>query len=44
MGSKIGELQEKLNKKQTIKLNIDKKIEEILENKEEKSVDKDDEV
>ena len=25
MGSKIGELQEKLNKKQTIKLNIDKK-------------------
>ena len=35
MGSKIGELQEKLNKKQTIKLNIDKKIEEILEKKDE---------
>jgi chromosome segregation ATPase len=43
MGSKIGELQEKLNKKQTIKLNIDKKIEEILENKIESSVDTDDE-
>lgn len=42
MGSKIGELQDKLNKKQTIKLNIDKKIEEILETKEKKSVDKDD--
>tara|TARA_S200002703_G_scaffold46276_1_gene40153 strand:- start:79 stop:384 length:306 start_codon:yes stop_codon:yes gene_type:complete len=44
MGSKIGELQEKLNKKQTIKLNIDKKIEEMLENKIEPSVDTDDEV
>ena len=44
MGSKIGELQEKLNKKQTIKLNIDKKIEEMLENKVEPSVDTDDEV
>jgi len=44
MGSKIGDLQDKLNKKQTIKLNIDKKIEEILENKIEPSVDKDDEV
>ena len=44
MGSKIGELQGKLNKKQTIKLNIDKKIEEILENKIEPSVDTDDEV
>ena len=44
MGSKIAELQEKLNKKQTIKLNIDKKIEEMLENKTETSVDKDDEV
>ena len=43
MGSKIGELQEKLNKKQTIKLNIDKKIEEMLENKVEPSVDTDDE-
>ena len=43
MGSKIGELQEKLNKKQTIKLNIDKKIEEILENKSDTSVDTDDE-
>jgi hypothetical protein len=42
MGSKIGELQEKLNKKQTIKLNIDKKIEEILEKKDEPSVDNDD--
>ena len=42
MGSKIGELQEKLNKKQTIKLNIDKKIEEILEKKVEPSVDNDD--
>ncbi len=44
MGSKIAELQEKLNKKQTIKLNIDKKIEEMLENKVKTSVDKDDEV
>ena len=44
MGSKIGELQEKLNKKQTIKLNIDKKIEAMLENKVEPSVDTDDEV
>ena len=44
MGSKIGELQEKLNKKQTIKLNIDKQIEEMLENKVEPSVDNDDEV
>ena len=44
MGSKIGELQEKLNKKQTIKLNIDKKIEEMLENKVKPSVDSDDEV
>ena len=44
MGSKIGELQEKLNKKQTIKLNIDKKIEEMLEKKDEPSVDNDDEV
>ena len=44
MGSKIAELQEKLNRKQTIKLNIDKKIEEILENKIEPSVDNDDEV
>ena len=44
MGSKIGDLQDKLNKKQTIKLNIDKKIEEILENKIEPSVDNDDEV
>ena len=44
MGSKIGDLQDKLNKKQTIKLNIDKKIEEILENKIESSVDNDDEV
>ena len=42
MGSKIGELQEKLNKKQTIKLNIDKKIEEMLEKKDEPSVDNDD--
>ena len=42
MGSKIGELQGKLNKKQTIKLNIDKKIEEILEKKDEPSVDNDD--
>ena len=42
MGSKIADLQEKLNKKQTIKLNIDKKIEEILENKIEPSVDNDD--
>ena len=44
MGSKIGELQGKLNKKQTIKLNIDKKIEEMLEKKDEPSVDNDDEV
>lgn len=44
MGSKIGELQEKLNKKQTIKLNIDKKIEEMLEKKDETSVDNDDEI
>ena len=44
MGSKIGELQGKLNKKQTIKLNIDKKIEEMLEKKDESSVDNDDEV
>jgi hypothetical protein len=44
MGSKIADLQEKLNKKQTIKLNIDKKIEEILENKIEPSVDTDDKV
>jgi hypothetical protein len=44
MGSKIADLQEKLNKKQTIKLNIDKKIEEMLENKVEPSVDNDDEV
>ena len=42
MGSKIADLQEKLNKKQTIKLNIDKKIEEMLENKVEPSVDTDD--
>ena len=42
MGSKIGELQGKLNKKQTIKLNIDKKIEEMLEKKDEPSVDNDD--
>jgi len=44
MGSKIGELQDKLNKKQTIKLNIDKQIEEMLENKNEPSVDNDDEI
>ena len=44
MGSKIADLQEKLNKKQTIKLNIDKKIEEMLENKVTPSVDNDDEV
>ena len=44
MGSKIGDLQDKLNKKQTIKLNIDKEIEEILENKIESSADNDDEV
>jgi hypothetical protein len=42
MGSKIGELQEKLSKKETIKRTINKKIDEILEKKDEEIVDKDD--
>ena len=44
-GKKIAELEKKLNKKQTIKREIDEKITEILENTDEKkdseSVDKD---
>lgn len=44
MGSKIGELQDKLNKKQTIKLNIDNNTEELIEKKVETSVDIDEEV
>jgi chromosome segregation ATPase len=42
MGSKIADLQEKLNKKDTIKRTINKKIDEILEKKDENSVDIDD--
>ena len=42
LGSKIAELQEKLSKKETIKRNINKKIDEILEKKDEEIVDKDD--
>ena len=45
MGKKIAELEKKLNKKQTIKRVIDEKITEVLENIEEnkdsESVDKD---
>lgn len=42
LGSKIAELQEKLSKKETIKRTINKKIDEILEKKDEETVDKDD--
>jgi chromosome segregation ATPase len=42
LGSKIAELQEKLSKKETIKRIINKKIDEILEKKDEETVDKDD--
>jgi chromosome segregation ATPase len=42
LGSKIAELQEKLSKKETIKRTINKKIDEILEKKDEEIVDKDD--
>ena len=42
LGSKIAELQDKLSKKETIKGTINKKIDEILEKKDEETVDKDD--
>ena len=42
LGSKIAELQEKLSKKETIQRTINKKIDEILEKKDEETVDKDD--